>query len=220
MAKPKADLKIEIKEVTPLKWPENWRRTLIQDRKGNGAWKKTYRDYRDAVARELQQMGATGVTITRQPQELEEKDPSVAVWFSLQKRDDSSWQTILHIDSPLPTIAEIDRAFRELAAPHHPDKVAQTGGDIKLYYKLDEARKAAKLAVTGADVPLGSCFPYDLFKEPKLNLAAISAGLAHFRGLKRLGMPTILERVMEQTFKASLPARATGSGEEEKDAVA
>lgn len=215
--KTKPDLKIEIKESTPLKWPDNWRRTLISDRKSNGAWKKTYREYREGVGRELQQMGATSVSITRQPPELESKDPGVAVWFSLQKRDDSSWQTILHIDSPLPTIAEIDKAFRDLAAAHHPDKVAQTGGDIKLYYKLDEARKAAKAAIAGTDIPLGSCFPCDLFKESKLNLAAIRAGLAHFRGLERLGMPTILERVMEQTFKASL---AAGSGEEVTNGVA
>lgn len=197
-------------ELTPLRWPEGFGRTLINDRRSQGAWKKPYSVYAKAVAEELRKLGASAVQITRQPPSEERIDPGVAVWFALKRTEDFSWQRGLQIDSPKPTIAEIDSAFKRLAAKHHPDSVAGgSGGDVKLYMKFDEWRRLAKAWVRGANVEaLDNCLPCDVFVEARQNIAAIKLTLAHLRGLERLGNPFVVERVMERSFRAALPAQA------------
>ena len=209
--------KISVEETTPLRWPEGWSRTLIDQRKTHGSWKKPFAFYRDAVLTELTRMGVNLVTISRNDSGKERLDPGVAVWFSLKASDDFSWQAGLQLDNPVPSLAEIDNAFRRLAQKHHPDAVANgSGGDIQMFHKLSEYRKKARTWVIGeTNQKCDNCIPCDRFTDARQNLAAIRAALAHFRGLERVGIPAILERVMTTAFKTALPAH----GEARKEAV-
>jgi hypothetical protein len=204
-------MKLEVSHESPLKWPEGWSRTLIENRQPKSAWKKPLTHYQDAVVHELELMGVSAVTISRNDGDLARRDPGVAVWFSIKPVQDWSWQSGLQIDSPIPSLDEIDIAYKRLARKHHPDAVANgSGGDIQTYHKLTGYRKTARAWVLGDDkTQHGNCIPMDRFTEARLNLAGIRAALAHFRGLERLGMPAIVERVMSTAFKAALPQHAT-----------
>lgn len=203
--------KIEIQEDTPLRWPEGWSRTLIEQRKNQAAWKRPYAFYRDAVIKELSRMGVMAVTISRNERDKERLDPGVAVWFSMKPTDDFAWQVGLGLDNPAPSLDEIDAAYRRLVQKHHPDAVANgSGGDVQMFHKLTEYRKKARAWVLGSNAPShDNCIPCDRFTDPRQNLAAIRSALAHFRGLERVGIPAILERVMSSAFKAALPKNAS-----------
>lgn len=207
---------MEYQEATSLRWPDGYGRTLINERRTQGMWKKPYSVYVKGVADELRRFGASAVLITRQPPADEKYDPGVAVWFSLKKGDDTSWQQGLQIDSPKPSIGEIDTAFKRLAAKHHPDSVAGgSGGDVKLYMKYDEWRRKAKAWVRGDNLLTPeNCIPCDIFVEARQNIAAIKLILAHLRGLERLGNPFIVERVIERSFRAALPAQGRSETED------
>jgi hypothetical protein len=204
-------MKLEVHDESPLKWPEGWSRTLIENRKSQASWKKLFSFYRDSVLHELEKMNVSAVTISRNDGDLVRRDPGVAVWFSIKPVADWSWQSGLQIDSPIPSLDEIDSAYKRLARKHHPDAVANgSGGDIQTYHKLTEYRKKARAWVLGGDtLSHGNCLPMDRFVDSRQNLAAIAAALRHFRGLERLGMPAIVERVMSTAFKAALPQRAS-----------
>lgn len=208
-------MKLEIQDETPLKWPEGWSRTLIDNRKNQAAWKKPYSHYRDAVVKELERMGVKSVTISRNDSSKERLDPGVAVWFSMRVTADFSWQTGLQLDNPAPSLDEIDNAYRKLVQKHHPDAVANgSGGDIQMFHKLSDFRKKARAWVLGSNAPShDNCIPCDRFGDARQNLAAIRSALAHFRGLERVGIPAILERVMSSAFKAALPQNATANRE-------
>jgi hypothetical protein len=45
--------------------------------------------------------------------------------------------------------------------------------------------------------------------DSRQNLAGIAKALGHFRGLDRVGIPAILERVMTTAFKSALPQKAS-----------
>src|SRR6266568_4769006 len=94
---------IEVRDETPLKWPEGWGRTLIEHRKSRGAWKKQLSVYRTAVLKELELIGASAATITYNEPSKQRVDPGVTVWFSLKAPDNFSWQSGLHLDNPAPT---------------------------------------------------------------------------------------------------------------------
>lgn len=198
---------MEHKELIPLKWPEGWGRTLIEHRKSRPAWKKPLSAYQADVLKELQRIGVTAATISRNERDKERMDPGVAVWFSLKPADDFSWQAGLHLDNPAPSLDEIDKAFRSLAQKHHPDAVnSGSGGDVAMFHRLSEYRKQARAWVLGTNAPpLDNCIPCDKFIEARQNLAAIRLALAAFRQLERVGIPAILERVMDRAFKAALP---------------
>lgn len=190
--------KIEVNEESNLRWPDGWERTRVNAWQKRGAWNKSREAYRTALVEELGRMGAVSVLITKS--ENERTDPGVAVWFSMEK-DQLEWQGVLGIDSPAPTLAEIDDAFRQLARKNHPD----TGGDIAIYQRLVEARSAAKAWVLGThDTQHEFVMAIDQFAETRLNLAALRLAIANLRSLKRLGMPTILERTLNKAFKAAL----------------
>jgi hypothetical protein len=186
-------MKVEVHTESPLRWPKGWPRTLIDNRESKAVWKKPFIHYRDAVVHELSLMKVSSVTITYNNQENASRDPGVAVWFSIQAIQDWSWQSGLQIDSPVPSLEEIDDAYKRLARKHHPDAVANgSGGDVQQYNKLSDYRKKARAWVLGEDkTQHGNCIPMDRFREARLNLAGIRAALAHFRGLERLGMPAM-----------------------------
>lgn len=197
---------IEVREEHQLRWPKDYPRTLIDNRKSNAAWKKPIAHYREGVIAELERMGVASATITRNELAQEHKDPGVAIWFSMKAAENFDWQVGLGIDNPVPTLDEIDRAYKALALRHHPDK----GGDVELFKKAGQYREEAKAYVLGsATLQQDNCLPFDQFKESKMNLAAALAALRHFRGLERLGMPSIVARVMSHAFKTALPEKAT-----------
>jgi hypothetical protein len=206
MAKDKEAKKLDIKEETPLRWPKDYPRTLISARKSNAAWKKPYSHYRDEVAKELARMEVASATITRNDPAAEARDPAISIWFSMKTAANFDWQIGLGIDNPVPTLDEIETAYRAMALRHHPDR----GGDVELFKKAGAYREQAKAYVLGsATLEQDNCLPFDQFKETKMNLAAALAALRHFRGLERLGMPSIVARVMSHAFKAALPETAT-----------
>jgi hypothetical protein len=203
----------QVYDETPLKWPEGYGRTLIDDRKTQASWKKTYSHYREAVIAELTRMGVSKATITRNDAVKEKLDPGVAVWFLLKPASDFSWQTGLHLDNPAPSLEEIDSAYRRLVQKHHPDAVANgSGGDVLEFHKLTDYRKKARAWVLGdLAQQFDNCIQCDGFKDARQNLAAIRGALAHIRGLERLGIRGISERIMSTGFKAALPQKASES---------
>lgn len=205
-------MSLETKSEMPLKWPEGWGRTLIAQRKSRSAWKKPFSFYSESAIKELERIGVTAATISRnRAGEEERRDPGVAVWFSLKPSEDFSWQAGLHLDNPAPTLDEIDKAYRGLIGKHHPDQVANgSGGDVQMFHRLTEYRKKARAWVLGTNAPvMDNCIPCDRFLDQRQNIAAISSALRHFRGLELVGIPAILERVMDRAFKTALPAPTT-----------
>lgn len=195
--------KVKVSGETVLRWPDGWDRTRVSDWKARGQWKKTYRQYEEMLIRELERLGATSIVVTRS--ENERLDPGVAVWFSKQKPD-YSWQGVLGIDNPAPTLAEIDDAFRLRAKKCHPD----TGGDVEVYKRLVDARQRAKDWVLGThDKHHDYVMAIDRFREARWNLCAIRLAFAAFRSLDRLGVPAILERTLDRAFKTALPMQAS-----------
>jgi hypothetical protein len=198
---------MEHRELTPLKWPEGWGRTLIAVRKNNGVWKKPLGFYHDAVLNELKKLGVSAATVSYNGPPRERVDPGAAVWFSLKPAADFTWQPELQLENPAPSLEEIDAQYRLLVRKHHPDAVdLGSGGDKQIYLRLSDARKRAKAWVLGNDAPvLDNCIPCDRFTEIRQNLAAIRLALAAFRQLERVGIPAILERVMDRAFRTALP---------------
>lgn len=203
------DREIKVEEPMKIKWPDGWPRTLIGNRLENKGYKKTVRQARDGVVLELQKMGVSETLICYDVTN-ERMDPGVAVYFSKKMDEDYSWQDALGLESPMPTIQEIDQAFRKKAEKHHPDRVANgSGGDVELYYKLDAARKQAKAWILGTHtVDHEYCIPFDMYKEIRWNLNAVRSILAHFRALEKLGNPDMVERSF-RGFKAALPSQAS-----------
>jgi hypothetical protein len=191
--------KTDVIEEAQLRWPDGWDRTRIQDRKPQGSWKRSYSFYRDALVKELNQIGATSLLISRSANER--LDPGVVVWFSL-KKEDFSWQDALGLNTPAPTLDEIETAYRDRAMKHHPDR----GGDIEIFKKLGEHRRNAKAWVTGThDAMHEFAVPCDRFTEQRLNLAALRLAFSSFRSLERVGVPAILERTLGG-IRSALPS--------------
>jgi hypothetical protein len=188
-------------EEAKLRWPDGWERTRIQDRKGNPAWKKPRGVYKEMLIRELARMGVTSMLITQSNNER--LDSGVAVWFS-RKKVDYSWQAMLGLDTPAPTLQEIDDAYRAKAKQYHPDS-GENGGDIEIFKSLGDARKQARNWVLGTHEDAhGYAVACDRFTEARLNMAALRLAFAAFRQLDRVGVPAILERTLERTFKQAL----------------
>lgn len=189
--------KVNVEESTTLQWPEGWDRTRVTAYQKKSAWKYSRTKYQEALVRELELMGAASIKVTRSENE---RDPGIAVWFSMT-RDKQEWQDQLGIDNPLPTLDEIDTAYKTLAKKHHPDH----GGDTAIYLKLVEARKAAKEWVLGTHTKRHEfVMALDLYNEQRLNMAGLRLAIANLRSLKRLGMPSILERTLNKAFKVAL----------------
>lgn len=192
-------MKTDVVEEAVLRWPDGCDRTRIKERKTQAAWKFGVAKYRDGLVKELERMGATSILISRSPDER--LDPGIAVWFSL-KKEDFSWQQGLGLETPAPTIEEIDQAFRRKAQPCHPDR--PDGGDSELFKKLVDWRKAANAWVKGThDHRHEYVMAIDQYTEARLNLCALKLAFSYIRGLERVGAPAILTQTLG-AFRAKL----------------
>lgn len=153
-------------------------------------------------------MGATEVMIsfTRPPDDR--MDCGVAVYFSMVKREDYSWQDALEIDTPAPTIAQVDEAFKRKAMTCHPDRFPDQPEKLEMFKKLNEHRQRALDWVKGTEHHEHEyVIPCDRYNETRLNLAALAGVVRAFRVLEREGVPGILEHSFKG-LKTALPAYA------------
>jgi hypothetical protein len=75
-----------------------------------------------------------------------------------------------------------------------------------MFHRLVSTASTRPAWVLGTNAPpLDNCIPCDRFVNQQQNIAAIRLALAAFRQLERVGIPAILERVMDRAFKAALP---------------
>ena len=190
---------LEISEEQILRWPDGCERTRIKERVGHKQWKKTWLDTKKALSVELERIGATSALITRH--EDQRLDPGVAVWFSRVK-EDYSWQQGLGLDSPAPTLAQIDTAFRDRAKKCHPDR--PDGGDPELFKRITEWRDHAKAWITGAHAHAHEyVMAIDQYDEARLNLKALQMSFFYIRRLEDVGAPAILAQTLG-AFRAKL----------------
>jgi hypothetical protein len=185
-----------MKEAYPLRWPDGWPRTRVQDREARAAWKKTERQTIDALELELKRFGVLSSVLTRKdPQDFRgPSDPSVAVHFSRKGEDDFSWQDALGIHNPAPTVDEIDSAYRKLVAPHHPDR----GGDVEMFRALTTHRKNAVAYVNRLSGQTHDhVIACDKFKEARWNINAVRLTIHSLRQIERDGTSALLEQAMK-----------------------
>ncbi len=203
-------MKSEKKEAYPLHWPEDWPRTRPQDQRDMKSWKRTANDYREELAKELDRREApvaiisTNVPINVRGQMstkgVEPRDVGVAIYFSMPMKEDFRWQDALNLHQPAPTPDEINEAYRRLAAQHHPDR----GGDVEMFRSLTRHRDNALRFATRNDAAPDYVIACDLFREVRLNMAAIAFTLKAVRQIERCGTSSMLER----SFKGFLALAA------------
>jgi hypothetical protein len=199
-------MKTEVIEETKLRWPDGAERTRIKERKDQRAWKKGWADSKKNLAVELERLGATSILITRSPDER--LDPGVAVWFS-RTQEDFSWQQGLGLDTPAPSLDQVDESFRQKARQVHPDR--SDGGDPEAFKKLANWRTAAKAWVMGTHGQQHEfVMAIDQYTEARLNLKALQMALFYIRGLERVGAPAILTQTLG-AFRAKLVATTGGA---------
>lgn len=209
-------IELEPSIESTLRWPDGWPRTLIEHRQNRSVWKKPVMEYQKAITRELVAMKVTAASITFSPSSS--RDPGVAVWYSLESAEDVSWQIGLQIDSPAPTLAEIDSAFKRLSVKCHPDTHPDDASALEMFKKINGFRTAARAYILGTAAPkLENCIPMDRFVEVKQNLAGVRLFLSYVRGMERLGGPAVVKRIMERTFRTALTA---GKSSEDSNATA
>lgn len=198
--------KPDLRDETPLRWPDGAERTRIKERVGSGRWREGWADTKRRLADELARLGATSILITRA--EDQRLDPGVAVWFSRAK-EDFSWQQGLGLESPAPTVAEIDHAFQQKARRVHPDNTDGTA-DSAAYKKLVDWRIAARDWVRGTHSARHEyVMAIDQYDEPRLNLKALQLAFFYIRRLEDVGAPAILTQTLG-AFRAKLVAQVGG----------
>lgn len=210
-------MKTEKKEAYPLSWPEDWPRTRPQDQREMKGWKRKANEYREELAKELDRSKSTlAVISTNVPLNVrgmmtagvEPRDVGVALYFSQPKKEDFRWQDALGIHEPAPTADRIGDAYKRLAAQHHPDR----GGDIEMFRALTKHRDNALAWANRDDAAPDHVIACDLFREVRLNLAAIAFTLKALRQIDRCGTSSILER----SFKGFLALAADAGPSQER----
>jgi hypothetical protein len=192
------------REVFPLSWPDGWPRTRPQDQRVMAAWKKTATQYRDALATELDRMQSPSSIISSNvpltlrgamTQGIEPRDVGVACYFSRKVKEDFSWQEVLNIHDPVAaTEAQVQEAFKRLAALYHPDR----GGDIAMFQKVAQARdNAIRWINRASDQKFQYVIACDQFREVRLNMCAIVLTIRAIRQIERCGTSSLLERAFK-----------------------
>jgi hypothetical protein len=199
--------KIDLVEEQILRWPDGCERTRIKERHSQPAWKFPWSKYREMLEKELALLGATSILVSRSSKES--LDPGVAVWFSMAK-EDFGWQQGLGLETPAPTLDQIDTAYRARARRCHPDNQEGTA-DPALFKQLTEWRDAARAWVKGTHLQRHEgVMAIDQYDEARLNLCAIRLAFSHIRGLERVGAPAILKQTLS-AFRAKLVANVGGT---------
>lgn len=191
----------EKKEAHPLHWPADWPRTRPQDQKAMATWRRTANEYREELAKELDRSKVVNAVIScnvplnlrgQMSKGVEPRDVGVAIYFSRPLKEDFRWQDALGIHAPAPTTEEINAAYRRMAAQYHPDRPG--GGDREMFLALTQHRDNAIAWATRESRPPEHVIACDLFKEVRLNMAAIAFTLKALRQIDRCGTSALLER--------------------------
>lgn len=207
----------EKKEAYPLSWPEDWPRTRPQDQRTMASWKRKANEYREELAKELDRIKAplavisTNVPLNVRGQMamgVEPRDVGVAIYFSKPWKEDFRWQDALSLHDPAPTEDQINAAYRRLASQHHPDK----GGDIEMFRALTQHRDNAVRWATRSTARPDLVIACDLFREVRLNLAAIAFTLKAIRQIERCGTTSLLERSFKGFMALAADAGPTAVG--------
>jgi hypothetical protein len=117
-------------------------------------------------------------------------------------KEDFSWQQGLGLETPAPTLDQIDAAYREKAKRYHPDSPG--GGDSELFKRLTDWRTQAKAWVTQTHSHRHEyVMAIDQYKEARLNLCALRLAFFYIRRLEDVGAPGILTQTLG-AFRAKL----------------
>jgi len=190
-----------MKFATPLNWPERQPRTRVPDQKDHRQWKKTLRQYCDALETEMKRFGITSLTITANipldahgnfALDHKPRDPGVAVYFSRKIKEDWSWQDELGIQNPYPTVSEIQSAYHAKTKLYHPDTGSQK--DVEMFLRVTKARDQAVALVNKTETASHEyVMPCDLFREVRWNIEAIRKTMQSFRTIEACGGNSMLE---------------------------
>lgn len=197
---------LEVKDETPLKWPEDRPRTRFQDRDSRAAWKLSYQDTMKGLQRELVLIKATFALVTHNS--MNHEDGGVALWLSRKPQDDYGWQDALGFIGRVPSDREITHAYMEKVRKIHPD--GPTPNRVA-FDELTRHRDNARRWVRGErSVEPETVMAVDTFKEIRHNLNAIKLTLSALRQIERCGSPVM----MEQAFRGFRPALAAKASED------
>jgi hypothetical protein len=202
---------MKVENQSYLKWPEGWERTRIDGRKRNAAWKKPLKEAQEAFVTELARMaigdiriGDAVVYFNTDP-DAARRDPGVAVYFSKYRKPDYSWIDALGLGTPVPTLNQIQDAFRKRAMTCHPDRYPDDPSKADQFVRLNKHRHAAIDWIMGKERRQHEyVIACDKYEEVRWNLMALRGAVAAFRTIERVGVPGILEHVMAG-FKPALP---------------
>lgn len=190
----------EKQEQYPLSWPQDWPRTRLGDQKAMGTWKRTANQYREDLLKELERIKAPIAVISTnvplglrgqlgsEPREL--RDVGVAIYFSKPMKEDFRWQEALGIHEPDPAEDRIQAAYKQRIGQHHPDR----GGDVEMFRMLTQHRDTALRWINRKSAKPDFVIACDLYREVRLNLAAIAFTLKALRQIDRCGTSSVLER--------------------------
>lgn len=197
-------MKLELRDETPLKWPDDRQRTRFQDRKAQASWKMSQADTLKGLERELRLAKATSVLVTHNASHHE--DGGVAVWISRKPVDDYGWQDALGFIGVVPTDKEITHAYMQRISKIHPD--GPTPNRVA-FDEMTKHRDNARRWVRGERlVEHETVMAVDTFKEVRHNMNAIRLTLAALRQIERCGSPVMTEQAW-RGFRPALAAKAS-----------
>ncbi len=212
-------MKTEKKEAYPLSWPDDWPRTRPQDQKLMATWRRTANEYREELAKELDRSKVINAVIScnvplnvrgQMAKGIEPRDMGVAIYFSRPLKEDFRWQDALGVHSPAPTDEEIKAAYRKLVGRYHPD--SSSGGDREMFLALTQHRDRALAWAHRDERPFEHVIACDLFREVRLNLAAIAFTLKALRQIDRCGTSALLERSFKGFMALTADAGPSADG--------
>lgn len=193
----KAKEKVVHEEAQELRWPDGQPRTRIQDREARSAWKQTLTKVKENLRLELERSGATSSLITYST--VNHLDPGVAVWFSRKAANQFAWQEALGFIGKVPTVDEINQAYRKAVKPYHPEGATP---DLTMFHALTEHRdRALDWAMGRHRNDHQYVFAIDVFDEVRLNLNAVKIVLFSLRRIADCGAPLMLERAYQGFHK-------------------